>query len=1186
MASSKKRKRTASVDTKHGMNPAIKKSRHSTKGITSNAAQAVKHAVLDQYFTTVLTLRNYMLLKLPSTSRIRRRKISSVNLTRPADTEVSDVERSLGALLDSTLVGVTDQALQADARPDNRWKHWTDFSQRGDDSHVTLSDGLAGAEFCQSEIVDFVIWLLFSKSKTHSGAWPKHILCDGFRRDPKSAKLQGPGVNHSCSIPGLFSLFPNPQVNTLKEAPWPQLLKLLGKCGDRIMMDLLLDCAIFTSVRGGQGNYCQISGYPLTNAEVLLSNEQRNKEPAHFERSPSDIIFVRNRMLYARAALNARGLVHFGLRHIHVLNRAPYVQLDQGPAEPTQELADRNKSNSLKVMMYIFPRQFGLHNAFTSKIDYTETAQRFKDYTLRENEISDMFGAAEVGKLSPKVPKRLRGEAKDLIQKLQILHTRCSYSELLQYYCPVSTPLDGAQSSQSNGRVGRHTQASKGKGFQVSTQLQSAIQRTKTTTKSTSIVELSTSAASVSAFCQAAVSKILPVRFFGSGEVQRHNRSLILKKVDQFIRLRRFESMSLHEVMQGMRLTEIEWLAPPRLLTHKTSQTDISKRAELFYEFLYYIFDSIVIPLLRSNFYITESNTDKCRLFFFRHDIWRYVAEPVMATLKAKMFEEVSLEDANRILDSRQLGFSQVRLLPKGHSVRPIMNLRKKMVTKGNQRLLGPSINTLLKPVHNVLQLEKSLNPGKLGSAMFSVGDMYKRIKTFKARMGTFSGPLYFAKVDVQSAFDTIPQSAIVGLLDSIPQRREYQIAKHVELSSTHLHALPSHRLQRKPKPLRKWHSTAMRRLGRTSLFDSLGEDVTSKKNTIFIESVFKKIYDTSAMLQLVSSHIQQNLVKIGKKFYRQKDGIPQGSVLSSTLCNYFYADLEIQVLRFLDSEDCLLLRLIDDFLLITADRSKASRFVEVMHRGVPEYGVTVNPAKTLVNFDLELDAGSPVSKVHPRAGFPYCGTLIYPATLNITRDRHIRQLSRKSTLPTMTATATMNGHNNKSIFNSLTVEHTRTPGQTFERKVLNAFKIQSHLMYLDTSLNAPHTVLASLHAAFAETAAKAWAYARCLGPRRRPAPRLVVRAVQKLAAVAFLLATSRARRARHPGYACDVRRTEVACLAYCAFAEVLGRKQAGYGEVLDWLRAEIARLSTKKEIRQGRVSRVAAVEQVLKRKA
>lgn len=439
---------------------------------------------------------------------------------------------------------------------------------------------------------------------------------------------------------------------------------------------------------------------------------------------------------------------------------------------------------------------------------------------------------------------------------------------------------------------------------------------------------------------------------------------------------------------------------------------------------------------------------------------------------------------------------------------------------------------------------------------MFSVGDIYKRIKAFKSSTHNSSGPLYFAKVDVQSAFDTIPQSAIVGLLSSIPQQRGYQISNHWEIASKS-DTPHQDQLLGKSRPVRKWLSAAMNNRDATTFLESLERNQgLNKKNTIFVESGFKKEYETSDLLQLVASHIQQNLVRIGKKYYRQKEGIPQGSVLSSTLCNYFYADLEVHVLKFLHAEDCLLLRLIDDFLLITTDKNKACRFVRTMHRGVPEYGVSVNPAKTLVNFDLTINAES-VPRVGPEARFPYCGTLIHPQTLDITRDR-----DRSAATP-------------HSIYNSLTVEYTRVPGQNFQRKVLNAFKIQSHLMYLDTSLNSAPTMLSNLFTAFLETATKTWAYARCLPGPKRPRPALVVRAIRTLAEVAFLLATSKTRRSRYPGYVCDVRKTEVAWLAYGAFLQVLGTKQSRFGEVLAWLREEMRKLRGMKDIRQGRVSRV-----------
>lgn len=57
-------------------------------------------------------------------------------------------------------------------------------------------------------------------------------------------------------------------------------------------------------------------GKPLSDVEAR-SQEKSGEQPAGGAvKAPSTIVFVRNRMLYARAALNARGFVHFGLRHI------------------------------------------------------------------------------------------------------------------------------------------------------------------------------------------------------------------------------------------------------------------------------------------------------------------------------------------------------------------------------------------------------------------------------------------------------------------------------------------------------------------------------------------------------------------------------------------------------------------------------------------------------------------------------------------------------------------------------------------------------------------------------------------------------------------------------------------------------------------------------------------------------
>ena len=67
--------------------------------------------------------------------------------------------------------------------------------------------------------------------------------------------------HHSVSgIPGVISHFPNCHVATIRGSLWSALLKLIGKEGERIMLDLLLECGIFLPIEKGENNFYQLSG--------------------------------------------------------------------------------------------------------------------------------------------------------------------------------------------------------------------------------------------------------------------------------------------------------------------------------------------------------------------------------------------------------------------------------------------------------------------------------------------------------------------------------------------------------------------------------------------------------------------------------------------------------------------------------------------------------------------------------------------------------------------------------------------------------------------------------------------------------------------------------------------------------------------------------------------------------------
>jgi telomerase reverse transcriptase len=137
------------------------------------------------------------------------------------------------------------------------------------------------------------------------------------------------------------------------------------------------------------------------------------------------------------------------------------------------------------------------------------------------------------------------------------------------------------------------------------------------------------------------------------------------------------------------------------------SKSDFEKRKELLAEFVYYLFDSILIPLICSNFHVTESNSDKNHLFYFRLDVWHEISNPAFQELKNDMYKELGTHDVKKLLSIRKFGYSNVRLLPKSSSFRPIMNLKRRTEYMNyGRKFLGMSINSMLTPIYKALQYE------------------------------------------------------------------------------------------------------------------------------------------------------------------------------------------------------------------------------------------------------------------------------------------------------------------------------------------------------------------------------------------------------------------------------------------------------------------------------------------------
>ena len=220
----------------------------------------VKHPTLSLYYRNILTLKDYLLLKLPTTSKARRRRVASIVPDTPNsyhnDEDIgrlSQDRHSLSRLLKDTLICTVHE--QTPEPEPSRIKDLVAFSQR---FSPTAGSSVGGNTSSLSELVDYVIWRLFHKIYRNDHR-PPHMLCHGFQRasNPRQANEDHCAV---AGIAGVVSYYPNSNVKALKGSSWTEVLALLGKEGEKILLDLFLDCGIFIAGDEGLGNYYQLSG--------------------------------------------------------------------------------------------------------------------------------------------------------------------------------------------------------------------------------------------------------------------------------------------------------------------------------------------------------------------------------------------------------------------------------------------------------------------------------------------------------------------------------------------------------------------------------------------------------------------------------------------------------------------------------------------------------------------------------------------------------------------------------------------------------------------------------------------------------------------------------------------------------------------------------------------------------------
>nr|XP_033785689.1 telomerase reverse transcriptase [Geotrypetes seraphini] len=491
----------------------------------------------------------------------------------------------------------------------------------------------------------------------------------------------------------------------------------------------------------------------------------------------------------------------------------------------------------------------------------------------------------------------------------------------------------------------------------------------------------------VFAFVRECLHKVVPDELWGSS----YNKCRFLKNVKKLISMGKYDRFSLLELMWKMRAEDCLWL---RLVkgSHSVPASEHRLREEIHAKFLYWLMNTYIIQLLRSFFYITETMFQKNTLSFYRKLVWSKIQKigfrKHYAKVKLRLMstKEVDLMQRNKCVPLT----SMLRFIPKQDGLRAVVKMSAstgtKTYSKGSQHKKIQHFNTRLKNLFSVLNYKRMNCSDLLGSSVFGLDDIYKLWKQFVLKVKERTDEqscFYFVKTDVTGAYDTIPLEKLEDVLSNIidPKEEErYCIRRYATIwrhSNGHI------------RKSFKTHASAMCDfLPNMKQFVSYLQKSCGIQNTIIVEQTLSLNEISSSLFVFFQQIIHNNILKIHNQYYVQSCGIPQGSILSTLLCSFCYGDMENKLLHAVQ-QDGILLRLIDDFLLVTPHLIQAKTFLRTLAKGIPQYGCSISPQKTMMNFLIDEDLpGFVKAKQTPGCTlFPWCGLLLDTKTLEIYCD-------------------------------------------------------------------------------------------------------------------------------------------------------------------------------------------------------
>lgn len=437
------------------------------------------------------------------------------------------------------------------------------------------------------------------------------------------------------------------------------------------------------------------------------------------------------------------------------------------------------------------------------------------------------------------------------------------------------------------------------------------------------------------------------------------NRVLLELKIEMFITSPRSESMSANYIQEGMCLHSFTWVGRSSGIT---SRQDFDSRKNLVRKVLLWLLLNVICQVVSQFWYVTQrppnSTADCDYLAFYPHSALNYLLDPWLHQYKLK-YLMVSTH-GGAVQKNKRLNSGRLRVLPKNGDFRFIcVPLRgpegNELRTEDRYYLYAKNI---IGPIRDLLyhKLRKSLGYRlKNHPVCMSNEDVLREIITYKLRNDKTTGGYYMMKFDMKKCYDNLDQGKIMecvrGLFQSDDDTAEYFVRQSVcSLSSKKgssqrrvprvIESDSVESLDARPISPSRIHSDG----------DTTPEDISYEEHYGSTTRITKK-----QVLEFVQEHVRNATVVIKDKVpksYTRTQGVFQGFPLLAVLCHIVYTAMMHDIFGFiLDDSTSVLLRVVDDFLLVTSKRIICSRTLKSASSSeARSYGAFLNSSKLTVS--------------------------------------------------------------------------------------------------------------------------------------------------------------------------------------------------------------------------------------------